>query len=333
MTGARVFYTGKEKRYGFRRTACPERSIILGADHKEGFGVRADGADLRRLRPDVDMTAVAALPDRVAVAGEDDLALDFAEQLAIPLFMRFFDLRDRLKEVGDAGEALLLCDLREFDIHIRPLIVLAVRSSLEVALDLCLALVEDANDHGPSHLGHDDPDDQEGDECRYELRWLGDQDVGAGSVGNGNIWISYSDDLLNWGGHRPLLKPWTNWNADKIGPTPPIKTKYGWLEIVHGVKERRYSLGAVLLDIDNPAKVIAKAKSPILTPNAPYEYMGHSQAPTVFACGALADEEKDEIRIYYGASDICVGLATGKLSELIDLIKYENANFDDWRWS
>ena len=155
---------------------------------------------------------------------------------------------------------------------------------------------------------------------------------GAGSVGSGNMWISYSDDLIHWGEYRPLLKPWTNWGADKIGPTPPIKTKDGWLEIVHGVKERRYSLGAVLLDLEDPSKVIAKAKSPILTPNAPYEYMGHSQAPTVFACGALADEAKDEIRVYYGASDICVGLATGKLSELIDLIKFEDANFEDWKW-
>ena len=157
--------------------------------------------------------------------------------------------------------------------------------------------------------------------------------VGATGAGGGKIWISYSDDLIHWGEHRPLLKPWTNWGADKIGPTPPIKTKDGWLEITHGVKQMRYSLGAVLLDLNDPSKVIAKAKSPILTPNAPYEYMGHINTGVVFACGALADEQKDEIRVYYGAADIAVGLATGKLSELIDLIKFEDANFEDWKWS
>lgn len=159
-----------------------------------------------------------------------------------------------------------------------------------------------------------------------------DRPYGGGGPG-GNIWISYSDDLIHWGEYRPLLKPWTNWGADKIGPTPPIKTKDGWLEIIHGVKQLRYSLGAVLLDLNDPSKVIAKAKSPILTPNESYEYMGHINTGVVFACGALADEEKDEIRVYYGAADIAVGLATGKLSELIDLIKFEEENFDDWQWS
>lgn len=154
-----------------------------------------------------------------------------------------------------------------------------------------------------------------------------------GSVGGSSIWISYSEDLIHWGDHKPFMLPYTNWNADKIGPTPPIKTKYGWLEIYHGVKQPRYSLSAVLMDLDDPSKIIAKAKSPILTPNEPYEYMGHAAGPTIFACGATVDEAKDEVRIYYGASDISVGLATGKLSELIDLIMTEDKEFDDWQWS
>ncbi len=153
----------------------------------------------------------------------------------------------------------------------------------------------------------------------------------SGGAG-GNIWISYSDDLIHWGEYEPLLKGYTNWADTKIGPTPPIKTKYGWLEIFHGVKGMRYSLGAVLLDKDDPSKVIAKMKSPILTPNTPYEYNGHVGA-VVFACGALVDEEKDEIRIYYGAGDCAIGLATGKFSELIDTMMYEDKTYDDWRWS
>lgn len=159
-----------------------------------------------------------------------------------------------------------------------------------------------------------------------------DRPYGGGGPG-GNIWISYSDDLIHWGEHRPFMKPYTNWAADKIGPTPPIKTKYGWLEIYHGVKQLRYAIGAVLLDLDDPSKIIARANSPILTPSEPYEYMGHITSGVVFPCGALVDEDKDEIRLYYGAADICVGLATGKLSELIELMKYETENFKPWQWS
>ena len=109
------------------------------------------------------------------------------------------------------------------------------------------------------------------------------------------------------------MKPYTNWAADKIGPTPPIKTKYGWLEIYHGVKWLRYSLGAVLLDLEDPTKIIGKMNSPILTPNEPYEYMGHTNAGTVFSCGAI-------------------GLATAKLSELIETIMYEEENCENWIW-
>lgn len=147
---------------------------------------------------------------------------------------------------------------------------------------------------------------------------------GQGTPINGNIWISFSDDLIHWGQYKPLLKPFTNWSSGKIGPTPPIKTKHGWLVIIHGVKALaghvRYSLGAVLLDLDDPTKVIGKASSPILTPNEVYEYTGHVPN-VVFACGAIADEANDEIRVYYGAGDTCVGLATGKLSEIIEMCK------------
>ena len=142
-----------------------------------------------------------------------------------------------------------------------------------------------------------------------------------GASGRAGIWVSYSNDLIHWGEYRHFLAPWTDWGKMKIGPTPPIKTKYGWLEIIHGVKpshQRRYSLGAVLMDLNDPTKIIGKANSPILTPTMPYEYMGHVPN-VVFACGALADEENDELRIYYGAADTCIGLAIGKLSEIAEM--------------
>lgn len=148
-----------------------------------------------------------------------------------------------------------------------------------------------------------------------------------------SLWISFSDDLKYWGEYTPLLKPYTNWNADRICPTPPIKTKDGWLVIYHGVKEGRCSIGAFLLDIDDPTKIVAKGKSPILTPNVDFEYKGYTQKATVDTCGAIVDEETDEIRIYYCGAGMSIGMAKGKLSELLELIKHEDANFEDWQWS
>ncbi len=148
-----------------------------------------------------------------------------------------------------------------------------------------------------------------------------------------SLWISFSDDLRYWGEYKPLLQPYTNWNADRICPTPPIKTKDGWLLIYSGVKEGRVSIGAMLLQLDDPTKVIAKAMSPILTPNIDFEYKGHAAKSSVDTCGAIVNEEKDEIRIYYCGAGMSIGMAKGSLHELLELIKYEDANFDDWIWS
>lgn len=140
----------------------------------------------------------------------------------------------------------------------------------------------------------------------------------------GHIWISYSPDLIHWGRHRVVLQPWINWNSVKIGPTPPIKTKDGWLVIIHGVGQscagQRYSLGAMLLDLEDPSKLIGKANSYILAPDAEYEFMG--RVPNVvFACGAIPDYEEDRLRVYYGGADTCICLATGKISEIVDMCK------------
>lgn len=140
------------------------------------------------------------------------------------------------------------------------------------------------------------------------------------------IWISYSPDLIFWGMHRPLIYPdsipnYANW---KMGPTPPIKTKDGWLEIIHGVVKENgefcYSIGAMLLDLNDPKKRIGVLENCILTPTEPYETQGRVKN-VVFPCGAIADEENDKLRIYYGACDECIGLAEGSLSELLNELK------------
>ena len=137
----------------------------------------------------------------------------------------------------------------------------------------------------------------------------------------GHIWISRSPDLIHWGHHRFLLKGFSNWCWNKIGPTVPIKTEKGWLEIIHGVAETcstvSYSLGAILLDLENPEKIIGRMESYILTAEEDYEQRG--RCPNcVFATGAIADLETRKLRVYYGAADTSICLAEGNLDEIIE---------------
>ncbi|MBN1458097.1 MAG: glycoside hydrolase family 130 protein [Armatimonadetes bacterium] len=143
------------------------------------------------------------------------------------------------------------------------------------------------------------------------------------SQGPSHIWISYSPDLIHWGRFRKVFEG-KRWAFTKVGPTPPVRTAEGWLEIYHGVigscNGLRYSIGAMLLDLENPEKVIGMTRLPILQPDAPYEYMG--KVPNVcFTTGCIVEEDKDLIRIYYGASDTYTCLATGSLSELLSECK------------
>lgn len=138
---------------------------------------------------------------------------------------------------------------------------------------------------------------------------------------HGSIWISYSPDLIHWGQHRFLMTGHMYWNYTKVGPTPPIKTEKGWLVITHGAAKNcsatRYSLGAMLLELKDPAKIIGCMESYLLTPEEDYEFMGWVP-DVVFSCGAIADHETGKIRVYYGAADTCIGLATGNLEEITD---------------
>ncbi|MDD5680191.1 MAG: glycoside hydrolase family 130 protein [Candidatus Omnitrophica bacterium] len=143
----------------------------------------------------------------------------------------------------------------------------------------------------------------------------------VGQVRPGQIWISYSPDLVHWGHHRLLMDFGRDvWNKLKIGPcAPPIKTEKGWLMIYHGVCEwgSIYSLGCALLDLENPAKIIGMAPGYILTPEEPYEISGRV-SNVVFSAGAVVDEKTGELKIYYGAADTCIGLATAPLMELVE---------------
>lgn len=145
---------------------------------------------------------------------------------------------------------------------------------------------------------------------------------GAQRIG-GSIWIAESPDMIHWGRHRPLIKAgYAFWNRIKIGPTPPIKTPQGWLVIVHGVMAwsevgGHYYIGAMLLDLDDPSRVIGLTQSWLLAPETEYERHGQVNN-VVFPCGAIAKPEKDELWLYYGAADQFVGLATGSLSAVVE---------------
>ncbi|MFQ5589637.1 MAG: glycoside hydrolase family 130 protein [Phycisphaerae bacterium] len=138
----------------------------------------------------------------------------------------------------------------------------------------------------------------------------------------GNIWISYSDDLINWGGSEVAMttRP-DHWDCSRIGASaPPIETDRGWLEIYHGVKEAAagpiYRLGVVMLDLDNPARVLGRAAIPILTPREYYERVGDI-GNVVFSCGAILEEQTGELKMYYGAADTCICVGTTKIEALI----------------
>ena len=143
----------------------------------------------------------------------------------------------------------------------------------------------------------------------------------------GDIYISFSPDMKYWGEHRCVMKvsPFEQsaWQCTKIGAgSVPIRTDEGWLMFYHGVINTcngfRYSMGAALLDLNDPSRVLYRTQPYLLAPDAPYELAG--DVPNVlFPTAALNDEEK--VAIYYGAADTSVGLAFGYLQEIIDFIK------------
>ena len=133
-----------------------------------------------------------------------------------------------------------------------------------------------------------------------------------------NMWLASSPDLISWGDHRFVMgiRP-GNWDGGRIGAgAVPVRTEHGWLEIYHGATPTdRYSLGAVLLDLHEPHKVIARADEPLIHPEALYELDGF-MPNVVFSAGALADG--DNMTIYYGAADETMAAAEVSISEILD---------------
>ncbi|MFD0714556.1 glycoside hydrolase family 130 protein [Paenibacillus sp. GCM10027626] len=149
-----------------------------------------------------------------------------------------------------------------------------------------------------------------------------------------DTWIAESPDLVHWGNSDLLLAvehvPFAN---DKVGPAaPPIKTNKGWLTTFHAVDldpsrgkngwepswKKRYSAGIMLLDLENPKRIIGMSKEPLLAPEAPYEIVSGFRNNVIFP-GGMVLEKDGEVKIYYGAADTVECLATAHVDDLLQL--------------
>jgi len=150
-----------------------------------------------------------------------------------------------------------------------------------------------------------------------------------------NIWLSFSPDLKHWGDHQEIIyaREGSWWDANKIGlSAPPIETSEGWLVLYHGVRTTAsgsiYRLGLVLLDLEDPRRVIRRTDEWIFGPKATYEREGDVD-DVVFPCGWTVKD--DTVNMYYGAADSCIALATARLSELVNfLLACHDYSPHDW---
>jgi len=143
----------------------------------------------------------------------------------------------------------------------------------------------------------------------------------GGMIGGPMMWLAYGDSPLCLGDHRFLLgKSTGGWDSGRVGGgAVPFLTDEGWLEIYHAATpDDHYCLGALLLDADDPHRVLAKSPEPIMRPEAPYETSGF-MPNVVFTCGAVV--RGDLVTIYYGASDEVMAGAEMSVSDILGALR------------
>jgi beta-1,4-mannooligosaccharide/beta-1,4-mannosyl-N-acetylglucosamine phosphorylase len=155
-----------------------------------------------------------------------------------------------------------------------------------------------------------------------------------GPVDRFDLWLANSPDLAHWGSPQCVLAvedvPFAN---DKVGPgAPPVRTERGWLTTFHAVDidpergkngwedrwQKRYTIGIMLLDLEDPARVIGLSQQPLLAPEADYETTGGFRCDVLFPGGMIL-EESGEVKIYYGAADTVECVATADVADLLSL--------------
>jgi predicted GH43/DUF377 family glycosyl hydrolase len=140
-------------------------------------------------------------------------------------------------------------------------------------------------------------------------------------LGGSYIWLAESTDLEQWGNHRCLAHSRPGmWDSDRVGAgAAPIRTSEGWLEIYHGADgNHRYCLGALLLDLEAPWKVLARSTAPIMEPTADYERTGFF-GNTIFTNGHVVDG--DVLTLYYGAADSVICGARLSIQEILATLR------------
>jgi predicted GH43/DUF377 family glycosyl hydrolase len=146
----------------------------------------------------------------------------------------------------------------------------------------------------------------------------------SGELGIRDMWISESTDLIHWGNHTRLMGTREGyWDNQKIGcGAVPFRIEEGCMEIYHGASnDNRYCLGTVLLDADNPHKIIARSEKPIIEPEMDYELNGFF-GNVIFTCGVLYEEGM--VKLYYGAADTCIAYAEISLADILKQMKFYN---------
>lgn len=149
-----------------------------------------------------------------------------------------------------------------------------------------------------------------------------------------DMWVCESPDLVYWGNHKLVMGvedvPFAD---DKIGPAaPPVRTEKGWLATFHAVElapgrgkhgwekkwEKTYRAGIVLLDLEDPSKVLGMSKDPLIVCDRDYELEDGFRKDAIFPGGMIL-EDNGEVKIYYGASDTVECMCTADVNDLIDL--------------
>lgn len=144
---------------------------------------------------------------------------------------------------------------------------------------------------------------------------------GLKSMGSLEVWMAESPDLYHWGNHQHLFGLRKDmWDSARIGGgAVPFKTEQGWLELYHGATaDNRYCMGAILLDLENPRKVLARSEMPLVEPDADYEANGFFGG-VVFSCGVIVRD--DVITMYYGCADTSMAALELSLKEVLASLK------------
>jgi beta-1,2-mannobiose phosphorylase / 1,2-beta-oligomannan phosphorylase len=149
--------------------------------------------------------------------------------------------------------------------------------------------------------------------------------VGGTPFTRPEMWVARSPDLIHWGAHDPLIVAGGEWQSGRVGAgPPPLRLPGGWLAIYHGNRHPsrtgevgEYAAGAVLLDADDPTRVVKQTVEPFMRPEADFEVAGFV-ANVVFPTGLVPDGDK--LLVYYGAADAATAVAEFEIRELLELM-------------